>query len=299
MILNDLSRDSKRNDSIKLANYIQQSMITTLNNESNYKRIDLGVKQALFYVLFGARMPSVLVEVSFISFGDIQEKGIPNDVDVIINAGKVGTAWSGGEHWKNEKIIETITKWVADGGGFIGVGEPSALQYSSQYFQLSHLMGVDREIGLTMNNVKLEFAVSREKHFILEDTEGDIDFGKDIDNVFVLGKDTTVLSGKNGFPKITVNSFGKGHTIYLSGFKFSPENTRLLHRGLYWAAGRQNDFGPWTCSNIRTDCAFYPNTKKLVVISSSDKAEKTKVFGADGKSLDVSLEPYGIKIFDL
>jgi N-acetylmuramoyl-L-alanine amidase len=67
MILNDLSRDSKRNDSIKLANYIQQSMMTTLNNESNYKRIDLGVKQALFYVLFGARMPSVLVEVSFIS----------------------------------------------------------------------------------------------------------------------------------------------------------------------------------------------------------------------------------------
>jgi N-acetylmuramoyl-L-alanine amidase len=28
---------------------------------------DLGVKQALFYVLFGARMPSSLVEVSFIS----------------------------------------------------------------------------------------------------------------------------------------------------------------------------------------------------------------------------------------
>ena len=67
MILNDLSRDSKRNDSIKLANYIQQSMIFTLNNERNYKSMDLGVKQALFYVLFGARMPSVLVEVSFIS----------------------------------------------------------------------------------------------------------------------------------------------------------------------------------------------------------------------------------------
>ena len=28
---------------------------------------DLGVKQALFYVLFGAKMPSILVEVSFIS----------------------------------------------------------------------------------------------------------------------------------------------------------------------------------------------------------------------------------------
>ncbi len=67
MILNDLSRDNKRNESIRLANYIQKSMISILNNESRYNRIDLGVKQALFYVLFGARMPSVLVEVSFIS----------------------------------------------------------------------------------------------------------------------------------------------------------------------------------------------------------------------------------------
>jgi len=31
---------------------------------------DLGVKQALFYVLFGANMPSVLAEISFISNPD-------------------------------------------------------------------------------------------------------------------------------------------------------------------------------------------------------------------------------------
>jgi N-acetylmuramoyl-L-alanine amidase len=38
------------------------------NLDSTYEDIsDLGVKQALFYVLFGAKMPSVLVEVSFIS----------------------------------------------------------------------------------------------------------------------------------------------------------------------------------------------------------------------------------------
>jgi N-acetylmuramoyl-L-alanine amidase len=67
MILNDLSRDNKRDESIELAHYIQKSMISTLNNERNLKSVDLGVKQALFYVLFGAKMPSVLVEVSFIS----------------------------------------------------------------------------------------------------------------------------------------------------------------------------------------------------------------------------------------
>ncbi len=239
------------------------------------------------------------VEVSFISFDDILNKGVPGDVGVILNAGRIGTAWSGGEHWKNEKITEAITKWVAGGGAFLGVGEPSACQYSSQYFQLSHLLGVDREIGRTLSGIKLGSVVSDKKHFVLEDINGDIDFGRDIDNVFVLGKETEVLSEKDGSAKIALNEFGKGKSIYLSGFKFAPANTRLLHRCLYWAAGRQGEFGPWTCSNIRTDCAFYPKNKKLVVISSSDKAEKTKVFDADGKSTNVSLEPHGIKIIDL
>lgn len=61
-ILGDLERQMKRDESVNLAHYIQSSMITSLNNREN-----LGVKWAMFFVLFGARMPSVLVEVSFIS----------------------------------------------------------------------------------------------------------------------------------------------------------------------------------------------------------------------------------------
>ncbi|MEW6215442.1 MAG: N-acetylmuramoyl-L-alanine amidase [Nitrospirota bacterium] len=68
IIKSDLMRENKRDESIKLAHYIQKSMVSSLNNGYRDKEIvDLGVKQALFYVLFGARMPSVLVEVSFIS----------------------------------------------------------------------------------------------------------------------------------------------------------------------------------------------------------------------------------------
>jgi len=61
-ITDDLMRQNKRDESIKLAHYIQRSLVSSLNTCN-----DLGVKQALFYVLFGAKMPSVLVEVSFIS----------------------------------------------------------------------------------------------------------------------------------------------------------------------------------------------------------------------------------------
>jgi N-acetylmuramoyl-L-alanine amidase len=66
VIKSDLIRENKRDESIKLANYIQRSMVLTLNDDKK-RSINLGVKQALFYVLFGAKMPSVLVEVSFIS----------------------------------------------------------------------------------------------------------------------------------------------------------------------------------------------------------------------------------------
>lgn len=66
IIKSDLMRQNKRDESVKLAHYIQKSIVSTLNNNRE-NTLDLGIKQALFYVLFGARMPSVLVEVLFIS----------------------------------------------------------------------------------------------------------------------------------------------------------------------------------------------------------------------------------------
>jgi len=65
-ILQDLARDNKREESMRLAHSVQNSMVTSLKKK--YSRIkDLGVKYALFYVLVGAEMPSILVEVSFVS----------------------------------------------------------------------------------------------------------------------------------------------------------------------------------------------------------------------------------------
>jgi len=67
IIKGDLMRENKRDESIKLAHCIQKSLVSTLDLYNVKTVVDLGVKQALFYVLLGAKMPSVLVEVSFIS----------------------------------------------------------------------------------------------------------------------------------------------------------------------------------------------------------------------------------------
>jgi N-acetylmuramoyl-L-alanine amidase len=66
-ILNDLLKNAKINESSRLAAYVQTSLVATLNHRGYGQIRDKGVKQAPFYVLLGARMPSILVETSFIS----------------------------------------------------------------------------------------------------------------------------------------------------------------------------------------------------------------------------------------
>ena len=65
-ILADLMQNSKIEESSKLAEFVQNSLVSGLK-ERHFTTQDLGVKQAPFYVLIGAEMPAVLAEISFIS----------------------------------------------------------------------------------------------------------------------------------------------------------------------------------------------------------------------------------------
>jgi N-acetylmuramoyl-L-alanine amidase len=65
-ILNDLMLNSKINESSRLADAVQNGLIKILPHK--YSRVkNLGVRQAPFYVLIGAQMPSIMVETSFIT----------------------------------------------------------------------------------------------------------------------------------------------------------------------------------------------------------------------------------------
>ena len=71
-ILSDILKNSKISESSRLAQQVHNSMVAGL--EKKYPNIkNLGVKQAPFYVLIGAEMPAILVEMSFISNPDDAE----------------------------------------------------------------------------------------------------------------------------------------------------------------------------------------------------------------------------------
>ena len=64
-MLSDFIQSAKQEESISLAHYIQRSIVQQISRYYHGVK-DLGVKRAPFYVLVGAHMPCVLVEVSFI-----------------------------------------------------------------------------------------------------------------------------------------------------------------------------------------------------------------------------------------
>jgi N-acetylmuramoyl-L-alanine amidase len=66
MTLLDLALSANVDDSIRLANLVQRETVVTLQRKFDGVQ-DHGVKFALFYVLFGTEVPSILVETSFIS----------------------------------------------------------------------------------------------------------------------------------------------------------------------------------------------------------------------------------------
>ena len=72
-------------------------------------------------------------DVRFISFDDIKnDPKVLNDIDVIINVGGAYTAHSGGSAWADETIVTAVKEFIYNGGGFIGVGEPTAYQWEGR-----------------------------------------------------------------------------------------------------------------------------------------------------------------------
>ena len=182
-------------------------------------------------------------DVRFINFDDIRATPeILDDIDVIINVGDAYTSHSGGENWIDEKVITAIKKFIYSGGGFIGVGEPSACQWEGRYFQLANVLGVEKENGFNLGTDKYNW--DEHDHFIMEDCTKPIDFGEGKKNIFAL-EGTTILKQIDKEVQLAVNEFGEGRTVYISGLPYSFENSRLLYRAILWSAHDENELHKW------------------------------------------------------
>lgn len=228
------------------------------------------------------------VDVEFINFEDVK-RGIDPDIRVIINAGDAYTSWSGAENWTDERVVTALRRFVDEGGGFIGVGEPTACQYQGRFFQLSDVLGVDRELGFSMSTDK--YNTLDPKHFILADIGGEIDFGEGKSRIYAQGDSYQILDMDQKYSRLVVNEYGKGRSVYFAGLPYSPQNCRILLRAIYYAAHREEEMKKYYVSNVDTEAAAFEEAGMVAVINNSKEPKKTDLYIMGELKCRLDLEP--------
>ena len=226
--------------------------------------------------------------VTFISFEDILENpDILKDIDVIINVGDADTAHTGGEYWCNPIISSAIKKFVYEGGGIIGVGEPGAHQANGRFFQLANVFGVEEETGFTLGYDKYNWEVH--KHFITEDASEEIDFGEGKANIYAL-EGSKILALRERDVQLAVNAFGQGRAVYIGGLPYSFENSRFLYRAILWSTHEEENLKKWFSTNYNVEVHAYIKNGKYCVVNNTYEPQKTTVYKGDGTSFELQME---------
>ena len=236
-------------------------------------------------------------DVKFISFDDIRENpAILENIDVIINVGDGDTAHTGGAEWEDAVISSAIRKFVHNGGGFIGVGEPSGHQYQGRYLQLAKVLGVEKETGFTLNYDKYNWEANAD-HFILADVAGEVDFGEGKKSIYAF-EGTDILVQKDKEVQMAVNAFGEGRSVYISGLPYSFENSRVLYRAILWAAHGEEILHKWFSTNYNVEVHAFVANGKYCVVNNTYVPQDTTVY-TDSGSFELHLEANEIKWYNL
>lgn len=236
------------------------------------------------------------VDVKFINFEDVKN-GIDPSIDVVINAGDAYTSFSGGEAFADPEVLTNLRKFVYEGGGFIGVGEPTAYQANGRFFQLADVFGLDKEIGYSQSNNKY-FEEQQETHFITEDLIEDLDFGEKTPNVYSISEGTKIIEFSNHEVHMATNDYGKGRAFYMAGLPYSTQNTRILKRAIAYVSNKENDLKKYYADDLRVEVAAYPEIEKYCVINNSLEEVTSTVYDGEGKASEVTLSGGGIIWFE-
>ena len=237
-------------------------------------------------------------DVKFISFEDIKnDPKLLETVDVIINVGDADTAHTGGIWWEDPEISSAIRRFVWNGGGFIGVGEPSGHPYQGHILQMASVLGVEEENGFTLNYDKYNWE-EHPNHFILQDADKPIDFGEEKKNIYAL-EGTEVLVQRNKEVQMAAHDFGKGRAVYISGVPYSFANSRTLYRAILWSAHSEDELHTWFSSNYNVEVHAYVKNGKYCVVNNTYEPQDTTVYTTDGNSFDLHLDANEIRWYEI
>lgn len=229
------------------------------------------------------------VDVRFIDFEQAAHGGMEG-VDVLINAGFAGDAWSGGDAWRAPELVAEITRFVHTGGSLIGVAEPSACTGGDTCFRLAHVLGVDMDDGEYACHAPWRFEVGESPIPVFRDALA----AKP--EIRLIDPDTQVLAALDGAPQMTLHRCGRGCAAYLSGFSYSPEAARMLLELLLYLTGKDGR-GAGYCGDPMVETVWFPASNTLVVMNDSEKETTARVEWPCG-SEKITLSPLELRFIE-
>ena len=226
-------------------------------------------------------------DVHFLSFEEAKNAETLKQFDVIINAGEAGSAWSGGDYWKDADLIATLTRWVHEGGKFIGIGEPSAVSGYATYLRMAHVLGVDIDNGERACHGKWQFKTEEPAGLWLDNA-----YPLWHEGVFLTDGKARVIKEQDGSITAVYNPFGKGAGMYLTEFYcFDPVEAReIINIILFATTGKTKADG--VTDNHMIECAIFPNT---IVFINNHYMSSSVTCTWQGKTYDTFLAPFEMK----
>lgn len=320
-------------------------------------------RQTYSYIGVLESLAGLPFEVDFVSFDDLLENKLDPRVKVIINAGGAGTSYSGGEIWRNPNLQAWIRRWVSKGGGFIGVGHPTAVMSartdpnsaeSGNTFALSDVLGVDMERGFGLSSrypacynanhfITQPLSVSKNQDYFQDiddcnssdtkaisvtrnsqnpqeqstsdETERSLpdpsqpmgadpealaalptfEVGEDCGYICAVDPSVQILArrsqqmGRVGLAQshtfsvdLAAHTYGEGRSVYFSGLPYTPMNSRILHRALYWAAGFEDIWADASnpdlvSNNENLEITNFATIKKVLVCNIDRHSEQSGI----------------------
>ncbi|MBQ7845833.1 MAG: 1,3-beta-galactosyl-N-acetylhexosamine phosphorylase [Clostridia bacterium] len=245
-------------------------------------------KHALIHI--NEALSGLPVEVKYLSFEDV-ENGALKDIDVVINAGCAGDAWSGGDAWKSDKLVEELTRFVHEGGAFIGVKEPSAVAGYHTFFRMANVLGIDKDTGARVCHGRWQYDVQDAPFALHKEALGQEK------SLYLTDGTAQVLADREGVPQMTLHRFGKGAGVYMSDFKVGQESNRMLLELLMHLTGMKAE-ELYLSDSAMVETAWYPADGVLAVLNNAEHDVDT-VIRTPGGDVKVSLAPMETKLMKL
>ncbi|MDD2708349.1 MAG: lacto-N-biose phosphorylase central domain-containing protein [Verrucomicrobiae bacterium] len=214
--------------------------------------------------------------INWLSLKELSLHGVPRGTGLLLVFGEKNTAWSGGDWWKTPGLAGKVDSFVRKGGGLMGIDAPGWCGEGRNGWKLGGLLGVDRR-GDARGEFDMEMAPSSADHWIVQGMKSRLSSLATNSLVAPVAKDVQVLyagtSPRGPNPLATVREQGRGRTGYLSSYGTSPEYHRLLHRMIFWLAGKSRWLEAFDVDAPNVFLYYYPAIKTLIAYNMNDEKQ--------------------------